>query len=213
MKNSGKWVVIGLLAAAVGAAITAVWFQYRATHRALGAWGVQGAYLIRSAPRVELEVLRTSRDGPVSDLSETIVGGSTRTESNGGSSVVAIAQQYLRIAGQLVFVKRDVDLSGAKGIINMRTALLADDSFLWDAPANAKDATWDFALTFSDGTSSKTLVFSLSSGSVWDADRDAPLVMSETLSKGLAIYMAPYLSEDASTDPDSPVEGAQPAAD
>jgi hypothetical protein len=177
MKNSGKWVVLSLLALAVCAALGAVWFQFKATHRALEHWGVEGSRLIRSAPDVRLFILES--DGDKSTSTRDAPAAPPRWSAAGGTLVV----------------HKEVDLSRQRGLVNLRTALLADDSFQWDRPAHAGDVHWEFALTFSQGDLQKTLVFSLAGGSVSDLDQPATVVMSEKLTAGLAEFLLPHRDE------------------
>jgi hypothetical protein len=52
--NSGKLVILGMLAVALAAAAFAWWRQYHLGRRSLEYWGAEGARLIRAAPQVEL---------------------------------------------------------------------------------------------------------------------------------------------------------------
>jgi hypothetical protein len=52
--NSGKLVILGIVSAAIAAAVVAWWHQYQQGRRALEYWGAAGARLIRTAPEVEL---------------------------------------------------------------------------------------------------------------------------------------------------------------
>jgi len=53
-RSRGTTVVAGMLAAAVGLAAFAVWFQWRQTRRCLDFYGGDVARLVQAAPRVEL---------------------------------------------------------------------------------------------------------------------------------------------------------------
>jgi hypothetical protein len=52
--NSGKLLILTILALALGAAGLSWWFRYSSTHRTVEFWGPTAARLIRDAPRVTL---------------------------------------------------------------------------------------------------------------------------------------------------------------
>jgi hypothetical protein len=52
VQNSGKILIIGIVAAAAALAGGGWWFRYSATHRAAEFWGPRAVRLIRDAPRV-----------------------------------------------------------------------------------------------------------------------------------------------------------------
>jgi hypothetical protein len=58
--NSGKLLILGIVALAVLLAGASWWFRYNATHRAAQFWGPQGARLVRDATSVYLIKLPAS---------------------------------------------------------------------------------------------------------------------------------------------------------
>jgi hypothetical protein len=50
--NSGKLLILGIVAAAALLAGAGWWFRYNATHRAAAFWGPEATVLIRDAPRI-----------------------------------------------------------------------------------------------------------------------------------------------------------------
>lgn len=61
--NSGKVLILGVIAVAMVAAMASWNFRYEATHKPLEYWGAQSALLIRDAPHVTLRSDAPSADG------------------------------------------------------------------------------------------------------------------------------------------------------
>jgi hypothetical protein len=70
VKNSGKLLILGIVAVAVLMAGASWWFRYRATHRAAEFWGPAVARLIRDAPEVRLVDLRGGDAPAAVDISK-----------------------------------------------------------------------------------------------------------------------------------------------
>jgi hypothetical protein len=69
MRNSGKFVILGILTVALASAAASWWFRYSATHEAAQFWGPQNARLIRDAPHVALVRLILSEPPTTRDIS------------------------------------------------------------------------------------------------------------------------------------------------
>ena len=131
--NSGKLLILAMLLVGLLAAGTSWWFRYSATHRAAKFWGPQAARLIRESPKVELLQLE--------------LGG-------GGHSVSGT----LRLADEASNVLAARDVSTARGMTHLRTALLENRSFdSFRKPAD-QAPKWRWALRFHDH-SSATILF------------------------------------------------------
>jgi hypothetical protein len=157
--NSGKLVILGIAVAALTAAGFAWWYHYQQGRRALTYWGAEEAELIRRAPRVEL--LRLSSPSP-----------SAADSPSSNQSVL----------GRDITDRRD--LAQARGLVHARQALISDASFLWDSNAPAAPV-WEYALRFSDGARTVTLVFDLEQGYARSASSAAPVKLGPTLARGL----------------------------
>lgn len=53
------------------------------------------------------------------------------------------------------------EISRAKGMQNIRHALIQSETFLWDTRTSGNLADWDYSLQFRDGSTSATVLFSL----------------------------------------------------
>jgi hypothetical protein len=126
MQSSGKLVIFGIVSIALAAAGTSWWFRYSATHRAAQYWGPKTARLIRDAPIVKLYQLQSAKGLflPLADIDTQLDIGKYR------------------------------DVSNARGISNLRNALLEDRSYEWPAIPREPDAYWRWALQFEDAHSS-----------------------------------------------------------
>lgn len=65
--NSGKRLILAVIAVGLVAAAASWWFRYSATHRAAQFWGPQAATLIRDAPHVTLRSDAPSADAEGGD--------------------------------------------------------------------------------------------------------------------------------------------------
>lgn len=68
--NSGKLLILGIVALAVLMAGASWWYRYRATHRAAEFWGPRASQLIRDAPQVTLLDLESGDQGMPVDISK-----------------------------------------------------------------------------------------------------------------------------------------------
>ncbi|MBI1902074.1 MAG: hypothetical protein HYS13_13305 [Planctomycetia bacterium] len=128
---SGKPLVIAVLVLAVVLAVGAVVY-YRYVSRQAGEYfGAEDGNLIVKAPKVELLRLGEAGEG-----SETIA-----------------------LAGRKFAVVQRLDVTKAKGLHNLRQALLTDATFEW--PTVVVDAVvWNDALVFRDGEKECVVLFS-----------------------------------------------------
>src|SRR4051794_18776886 len=104
--NSGKLLIIGILAVAFVAAAGSWIFRYNATHRAAELWGPQVAQLIRDAPVVEFRKITPPLEGalPAHESGEL-------EQHLGGPELI--------------------NITSAAGLVHLRNALVEDLSFDW----------------------------------------------------------------------------------
>ena len=101
--------------------------------------------------------------------------------------------------GQEQAVAEQVDISGARGLVHLRQALLEDRSFDWDEPAARDEPVWSYGLRFRDGTSSVMLVFSSDFRRAQQAGSPAS-VSTAPIAAGLATVFAEYFAEHFAED-------------
>jgi hypothetical protein len=127
---SGKLVIIGVLSVAIGGALLSWWFRYAATHRTAVFWGPEVSVLIRDAPLVE--------SWNNSDLNGGIVS----------SAAPLVKNSELR------------DVSFARGLLHMRTALLEDRSYDWPPEPLRRGMKWTHGLVFRADGRGELILFS-----------------------------------------------------
>lgn len=140
MNKRGTLVILGILVVAVAAASFAVYYQYRAQHHAMDLWGVTSARLIAESPEVELLTLGEETDP---ELEPAESEERTRVESGNRAWMVAAAK----------------DAKTAKGIANVRRALIMDTTYDWDVAEPVEEPAWQYAMAFTDGKNWATVLF------------------------------------------------------
>ena len=120
--NSGRWVIVTILAVACGATAFAWWFRSQQGQQTLAFWGSQAAYSIRFAPEVTAWRLRA-------EAVET---------QNGWEKFPIDGQDWYA---------QSCSISQAKGLVHARQALIEDASYLWESAPTAV-ADWDFVVRF-----------------------------------------------------------------
>jgi hypothetical protein len=136
----GKWTIAVILGLALVAGTAAWWQTWSRGRRVLSLWGSQTAYLIRTAPQVDLYRLRA--DSP------------TRPSVPPEAADLSVLE-----------VLDHRDITGAPGLTHARQALIEDASYQWTAPISDW-AQWQYALKFSSGGDAVTLYFDLQRGVV-----------------------------------------------
>jgi hypothetical protein len=88
------------------------------------------------------------------------------------------------------------DVSQARGLINLRRALVSDASFDWDAPTT-EPVRWQYALRFRDQDRQVLLLISLEAGQVMLEGRPPP-VSSRPILSGLKSFLQEHFPAPAS---------------
>ena len=128
----GKKLIAILVATCLAAAGYAWWHRQQATHRAARYWGAEAANLVRLAPQLEWLAI----------LPET--GGELVERANSDLDL-------LDLGGRTYVVTQRRNVSGARGLLHLRHALLADASYRWmeAGQPDIADAPWEQLLRFS----------------------------------------------------------------
>jgi hypothetical protein len=156
MWNRGKLVIVGILFVALSAAAFSAWYHYRGQHRAQEFWGTTTAVLIAKAPQVEL--LRLGEPSLATEDEEP-EQESADDEAPSHPTAVAFGDQHWKV----LEVK---DALAAKGIGNLRLALITDTTFEWGGSAGDKEPNWQYGLSFSDKRNWATVLFDFETGRV-----------------------------------------------
>jgi hypothetical protein len=182
MNNRGKLVILGILAVAVAASCFAVYYQYRAQDHAMDLWGNTSARLIAESPQVEVLLL----------------GAETDVESEPSDDAPARVE-----SGDMAWkVAASTDAMGAKGIANVRRALVMDTTYDWDMAEALPPPEWKYAMTFSDGKDWATVLFDFESGQVALTGSRKTGRLNRMASDDLSQFFVEQLGE-------APVEGSE----
>ena len=167
--QTGKWVILAMVAAALAAAGMSFYYHRQASRRALEFYQPETALLIARAERVELLELAP----PAGDTEglETLVVGDER-----------------------LTVLRVRDLSQAAGLVHARHALLEDANYAWQAPHDDCSPTWTHALRFSTGEQTATLLLDFDCERLLPLGRDQSVSIAP-LAPGLKDFLAAQEAE------------------
>ncbi|HEX5443729.1 MAG TPA: hypothetical protein VFW87_07870 [Pirellulales bacterium] len=154
----GSIVIVIILAVAVIAACTSVWYHYRNQYRAQEFWGASTAQLIDKAPAVEILQV-----GEPSDLS--LAGDADTPPEQPRDPDAPPAPQAVEFNQTPWAVLETKDARAAKGIANLRRALVLDTTFDWESPPG--DApVWQYGVSANDGKNWATVLFDFESRQV-----------------------------------------------
>jgi hypothetical protein len=148
MIGRGKLVILTFITlAAFAGGVTIVYHRDRSA-RPLALWGPAVSGLILRAPKVY-----AFRIGPADP-------------EQPGVEPLAMSGRSWRIVD-----RRPID--GARGLLNIRRALLDDSTFDWTEPVDACEPVWTHGLEFADDMSRTRVLFSLSCPRVASEDSGA----------------------------------------
>jgi hypothetical protein len=168
---SGKLLIIGILIIALASAAISWWFRYNATHRSAEFWGPETARLIRDAPVVM-----------VFNPSSPIVIPSSDTAGVGG----------------LIDSSETRDVSQARGLVHLRTALLEDHNFDWPPSPISPDVQWKQGLIFRDeGPGNAAILLFSPDLSLVNVVGTKEMLSCAPISKGLREMFGEFSSDSA----------------
>ena len=136
MLDRSKLAILAVCGFALAASAAAWVYQRGRAARPLELWGAEAGLLIASAPRVEALLLRP------------VAGDETA------------AAESVEFDGARLIVVQRTDVSTARGITNVRRALLDDGSFNWESTGDACQPEWTHALRFSTDNAQTMLLLS-----------------------------------------------------
>ena len=135
--KAGTYVALFMLTLAVLATGANMWFQRHRTARPMRLWGAEPARLIGLAGKVEALRLKPA------------------DAADGDESQV----ETIEFQGQRLQILEVKDASEARGLKNIRQGLLDNASFDWSTAATQCQPHWTYALRFSEGSSTATVLF------------------------------------------------------
>ncbi len=157
MWNRGKLVIVFILAVALGAAGFSLWHHYRGQHRVLDFWGASTAVLIAEAPQVDVLRLGAARSIDAQEESDPPSGAADDEKP---------PEAAVEFGGSAWSVESSHEALAARGVGNLRRALVLDTTFDWHGPPAAQAPRWQYALEINDGRRWATVLFDFESRSV-----------------------------------------------
>ncbi len=155
----GTIVIVILLAVALSAAGFTVWYHYQNQRRALEFWGAATAQLIGRAGQIE--VVELGEPDPSIALADDALDAPEPEESP-AAPPRAKALEFNEVPWIVVQTK---DAAKAKGILNLRRALVVDATFDWSVEDEG-EPHWQYAISVNDGRNWATVLFDLDSRQV-----------------------------------------------
>lgn len=192
MRNPGKLVICAMVAVGLLAAAFSVWYHYQGAHRSADFWGTPTAQLIVEAP--EVRALRLDA-APRPRLDEE------------GMPLEPPDEPAVEFGNGFWTVLGDHDASQARGLVNVRRALVQDASFNWRGRPPG-DPNWLYGLEFNDGRLWATVLFDFDSAQVaLSGDRKTAL-----LDPGASNTWRKFFDEQFAAQESAAPELGEPAA-
>ena len=171
MRNAGKLVIIAIVAIALALALFSLWYHRQGGRRSLTFWSTEAAVLIARAPQIEcIELSLAEQARPATPLpDQPAVDGEHAAEQGAAPAAKGPGDrpiQRLGIGGRFYSVEAAVDSSHARGVSNIRRAMVLDATYRWDADAGAEQPTWQYAMEFRDQARSVMVLFDFERGVV-----------------------------------------------
>jgi len=147
--QSGKVAILAMFGFGTAAALFGMWYRWEVTRRTVDLWGTPSAVLIVRSPQAQALWF----DPPLA-----------------GSEITPAVDIPARASQRS-------DVSGARGILNVRQAFVEDSTFVWQRPPDFKSLAWSYALRFSDQDRACLILFDPAAGVVGNplTDRAATL--------------------------------------
>src|SRR5688572_12189392 len=120
---SSRLIILGMLLLAGATSAAAIWYLRGLSQRSMSFWGPAAGELILQSPQVE--ALR-------------LAPAESSTSPPGG--------ERLTIDDRTFDVIQRRDISQARGLVNVRRALMQDASYDWSAPPPDPPVRWSYAL-------------------------------------------------------------------
>jgi hypothetical protein len=146
MQNRGKFVIVGIVGVGLVAALASVLYHRQSGRHVLEMWGTETTLLVARAPTVRVLQLQPAQNATPSDEAQPI--------------------QRLGIGGEFYVVAAAKDATEARGLSNIRRAMVLDASYDWSAANQAAALHWQYAMEFAEGEQRALVLFDFESRSV-----------------------------------------------
>jgi hypothetical protein len=159
-------VIVGILAVALVATLFSLWYHIQNGRRALAFWSADTAMLIARAPEIDaIELVRADEGTPKADAPAGDSATEPAAPAANSTNIDERPVQRFGFGGKFYQALAVKDASQARGVSNIRRALVLDVTYQWDAPP-AGDPVWEYALEFRDGPRSALVLFDFSTHQV-----------------------------------------------
>ncbi|REK18183.1 MAG: hypothetical protein DWQ37_04645 [Planctomycetota bacterium] len=214
----GTIAILMILVVAVTAGVVAVVYRVQNQQQAQAFWGNETALLIDRAPNVEVLEIGEARSGIVLDSEDEL--SQPPPEGNDGKKESEVEEEEKEPLPQAVefnqvpwIIARSLDGSQAKGVTNLRRALVEDSSFDWTVPEEAKEPVWQYGLAIDDGRNFATVLFDLESRQVGLAGGNETTRLRPEMNEDFREFFAEQLSAPAGETEDETNEADESPAD
>lgn len=216
----GTITILLILAVAVLAATASVFYHYANQRYAQDFWGVQTAALIDKAPVVEVMRLgeadpnsSVAEEAPSETENETAADSAAGKQEEPAAEVPATKALEFNETPWVVLETRDA--RPAKGISNLRRALVLDTTYNWSDVPPESDPVWQYALGVNDGRDWASVLFDFDSRRVGLAGgRKVAILHEEAAREFKGFFEEQFAAERTSPAEETPADQgpAAPAA-
>lgn len=217
----GTITILIILAVAVLAATASVFYHYANQRYAQDFWGVQTAALIDKAPEVEVmrlgeadPSLAVTDEAPSEGESQNAEKEQPQQEKSAEESAPAEAAPTVKVVefNETPWVVLETrDAAPAKGISNLRRALVLDTTYNWSDVPPESDPRWQYALGVTDGRDWATVLFDFESRRVGLAGGRKVAILHEEAAQEFKGFFEEQFAAAEKTEPAA--EAAEPAAE
>jgi len=164
--NRGRLVIVLIVVVAVAAGVFSLWYHYRNQQRAQKFWGTTTAVLIANERAPEVEVLELGKPHAGGALDEAAADDGARQADEKPSADQPPPSLAVEFNETPWSVERRKDAAGAKGVNNLRRALVLDSTFDWGEAQAKAEPRWQYALAVAGGRNKATVLFDFDSRQV-----------------------------------------------
>ena len=222
----GTITILIIVSVAVVAAVSSVVYHYRNQQHAQQFWGTQTARLIDKAPQVEVITLGEADAGlsisnddepdePPPEVKTDTEKTDTKKTDAEKSAVEQVAAEptvkALEFNGTPWIVTSSKDAVQAKGIANLRRALVLDTTYDWDDTPPATEPRWKYGLAVEDGHDWATVLFDFDSRQVGLAGGRHTALLNPEANTEFKGFFDEQFAASAPVEPAEPAEQTPPA--
>ncbi|MEX2113919.1 MAG: hypothetical protein WD845_12085 [Pirellulales bacterium] len=175
MQNRGKLVIIAIVGVGLLAASLSVLYHRQSGRQVLELWGTETALLVARAQEVRVLELRSADAAAPLDGDTPI--------------------QRLGIGGRFYLVAKAKDAAEARGLSNIRRAMVLDASYDWNAAGETNVPTWQYAMEFSEAGHHAMVLFDFESRRVGSTVNGQTAPLQPVAAADWRVFFAEQLDE------------------